>query len=55
MYNLFYENKPAVSENSFVANVIDGDTIVITGGERIRLSGIDTPEKGEFYYKESKA
>ncbi|MFH0831867.1 MAG: thermonuclease family protein [archaeon] len=45
------ENK----EKAVVTNVIDGDTIVISGGERLRLLGIDTPEKGEFYYKESKA
>jgi micrococcal nuclease len=48
-----YENK-SIKEKSIVTNVIDGDTIVISGGERVRLLGIDTPEKGEFYYKESK-
>jgi micrococcal nuclease len=30
-----------------VTRVIDGDTIVISGGERVRYIGIDTPELGE--------
>ena len=30
-----------------VSRVIDGDTIELTGGERIRYIGIDTPEDGE--------
>lgn len=57
-YNTFYQGnaaKNAEREKTIVTNVIDGDTIVISGGERIRLLGIDAPEKGEFYYKESKA
>lgn len=35
--------------------VIDGDTIKLVSGERVRLIGIDAPEKEECYYKESKA
>lgn len=27
-----------------VERVVDGDTIVVTGGERVRLIGVDTPE-----------
>lgn len=35
-----------------VVRVIDGDTIVIAGGERIRLGGIDTPElRGKCPYE----
>ncbi|UCG38453.1 MAG: thermonuclease family protein [bacterium] len=30
-----------------VDRVLDGDTVVIEGGERVRLLGIDAPEKGE--------
>lgn len=30
-----------------VTRVIDGDTIELTGGERVRYIGIDTPESGE--------
>jgi micrococcal nuclease len=34
---------PAIRTTA-VERVIDGDTIVVTGGERVRLIGIDTPE-----------
>ena len=40
-------------ETCFVDRVIDGDTLVCDN-ETIRLLGIDTPEKGEFYYQEAK-
>lgn len=36
-----------------VARVIDGDTIEIEGGHRVRYIGIDTPEKEEPYYWEA--
>ncbi len=36
-----------------VTEVIDGDTITITGGDRVRYVGIDTPEKGEPFYLEA--
>ena len=32
-------------ENAVVASVIDGDTIELVGGQRVRLVQIDTPEK----------
>jgi len=38
----------------FVNNVIDGDTIELEGGERVRLLGVNTPERGKFYYDEAK-
>jgi micrococcal nuclease len=41
------------SETGFVERVIDGDTIVINGSS-IRMLGINAPEKGEKYFKESK-
>jgi len=38
-----------------VDRIIDGDTIGVTNqNESIRLLGINTPEKGEFYYQEAK-
>lgn len=37
-----------------VTRVIDGDTIEIEGGKRVRLICINTPETGEKGYKESK-
>ena len=38
----------------YIEWVIDGDTVVARGGEKIRYAGIDTPEKGEPYYEEAK-
>lgn len=38
---------------ALVTYAIDGDTIEIEGGERVRLLGIDTPEHGECYFAES--
>ena len=37
-----------------VTQVIDGDTLELETGERVRLSGINTPETGECYYLEAK-
>lgn len=40
-------------EKALVVSVIDGDTIEIEGGRRVRYLGIDTPEAGEFYAVEA--
>jgi len=37
-----------------IVSVIDGDTIITQSGEKVRLLGINAPEKGEFYYEEAK-
>lgn len=37
-----------------VARVIDGDTLELANGKRIRLLGIDAPEKGQFFYEEAR-
>lgn len=37
-------SEPSFPQKAFVTRVIDGDTIVIEGGYRIRYIGIDTPE-----------
>jgi len=37
-----------------VSRVIDGDTLVLRGGETVRLLGIDTPETGEPFYLDAK-
>ncbi|MCR4334519.1 MAG: thermonuclease family protein [Patescibacteria group bacterium] len=37
-----------------VARVIDGDTFELQDGDVVRLLGIDAPEKGQCFYKESK-
>jgi micrococcal nuclease len=38
-----------------VVKVIDGDTVDLTGPERLRLLGIDTPEKGELFYDSARS
>jgi micrococcal nuclease len=38
------------SSDAVVARVIDGDTIELLGGQRVRLVQIDTPEKSEECY-----
>lgn len=42
------------SEHLLVERVIDGDTVALANGERVRLIGIDTPERGQPYYDEAK-
>ena len=36
-----------------VVSVVDGDTVRLDDGERVRLLGIDTPERGEELYVEA--
>jgi micrococcal nuclease len=35
---------PAADQDVAVVRIVDGDTLVVTGGVRVRLIGIDTPE-----------
>jgi len=42
-------------EQALVIRVIDGDTIELQDGSRVRYLGIDTPETGEPYYSEATA
>lgn len=42
-------------ERARVSLVIDGDTIELEDGRRVRYLGIDTPESGEPYYEEATA
>lgn len=37
-----------------VKEVIDGDTLVLTDNERVRLLGINTPEHDQYYFEEAK-
>ncbi|MEK6875533.1 MAG: thermonuclease family protein [Nanoarchaeota archaeon] len=41
-------------ESIVVERIVDGDTIQSTDGEKIRLLGINTPEKNEIYYEEAR-
>lgn len=36
-----------------VIEVIDGDTVRLRGGDKLRLANIDTPEKGGLFYEEA--
>jgi len=47
--NFFDESRYVVVER-----IIDGDTIVVENNTHVRLLGINTPEKGEFYYSGAK-
>lgn len=44
-----------VGDRFTVTRVLDGDTADLTGGDRLRLLGIDTPEAGERFHDEAKA
>jgi micrococcal nuclease len=37
-----------------VKEVIDGDTIVLSDGSRVRLIGINTPEHGMYFFEEAR-
>ncbi len=45
---------PAGRERTYVTKVIDGDTIVVAGGQSVRLLNIDARERGENCYQEAK-
>jgi micrococcal nuclease len=47
------DKKAATGSEFRVERIIDGDTIVLTGGRNVRYIGINTPEKGEPYYEEA--
>ena len=41
-------------ETVTVKYVTDGDTIVLTNGEKVRYTSIDTPERGDCWYRQAK-
>ena len=48
--NTFYTSE----EKSVCTKVVDGDTIYLSNGEKVRLVGVNTPEKGVSGYLASK-
>lgn len=48
------ESKEQKEELYLVKNVIDGDTIELEDGRKIRYIGINAPESGQNFYEESK-
>ena len=45
--------EPKPGDRFVVFKVLDGDTMDLKGGDRLRLLAIDTPEKDEPYYNEA--
>ena len=43
----------STSQGPLVQRVIDGDTVVLADGERVRYIGMDTPERGERLFDEA--
>ena len=43
-----------VRKEAVVTKIIDGDTLIIDGGEKVRLLGIDCDERGKECYSEAK-
>ena len=53
-YGLWYADN-SVYEQALVTTVIDGDTVDLVDGRRVRYLGIDTPESGEYYAENATA
>lgn len=51
-YSIFYDNSPE-RESVKIKKAIDGDTLDLEDGRRIRLLNINTPEKDQPFYKEA--
>lgn len=52
-YLFWHDNKATGTEQVLVKRVIDGDTIELADGNRVRYLGIDTPESGGHYFQEA--
>ncbi len=44
---------PVKAETATMSQVIDGDTIALSDGRRVRYIGMNTPERDQPYYKEA--
>lgn len=53
--SIIADNTKEGSRLFYVNRTIDGDTIELIGGQRIRFLEVNTPEKGMKYYSEAKA
>jgi len=54
-YGVWVSNQSPQIQEVLVTRVIDGDTIELADGSRVRYLGIDTPEVGELYGAEATA
>lgn len=50
----YYKNKMIFPNTGIVLNVEDGDTFELGEGQRVRLLGVNAPERGEEKYVEAK-
>lgn len=51
------ENNQCIIEPTnqiIVSRVIDGDTVELNSGDKVRLIGINAPEEGQYFYSEAK-
>ena len=46
---------PSDASTGWVRYVVDGDTIELADGRKVRYLGINTPERGQPFYEEAKA
>jgi len=46
---------PVPRERFRIIKIIDGDTVELPGRDRLRLLGIDCPEKGDYFYDSASA
>ncbi len=53
-YKIDISEKNGDLMEGIVKYVIDGDTIILTNGEKVRYVGIDTPERGQCWYRQAK-
>lgn len=49
-----YKNKTLFPQSATISNVIDGDTIETKSGVRVRLIGINAPDRGDRGYEEAR-
>lgn len=45
----------AHTQSTYIKRVIDGDTLVLENNQKLRLKGVNSPEKGMLYYGEAKS
>lgn len=50
----FAQNNLVENQEKIVTKIIDGDTVIVEGGEDVRLLGIDCDEKGRTCYTPAK-
>lgn len=47
------DDSKATGSAPIVARIVDGDTVELADGQKVRYIGIDTPERGDCYFAEA--